>query len=171
MVTGLFSDRDSAERAYGSILSRGYVNDEINVVMTEETRKQLFPEDGLVTELGTKASEGTANLGDPAGGTLATISTALSAIGAAGALLLLPGLGIVAAGPVAAAIAGAATAGVAGGLVSALHHWGIPEARSDAYESAIKQGGILLAVKPHSVDDARYFEQHWKENHGANLHA
>jgi hypothetical protein len=75
LVTGLFADRDGAERAYRSIVSRGYGKDEISVMMTDETRKRLFPEDGLVTELGTKAAEEGVDLGNPAGGTLATLST------------------------------------------------------------------------------------------------
>ena len=171
MVTGLFYDRDSAERAYQSIVSRGYDNSEVNVVMAEETRKRLFPEDGLVTDLGTKAAEAPAELGDPAGGTMATVSTAVSAIAAAGALLLLPGLGLVAAGPIAAAITGAATAGIAGGVIGVLSHWGIPDARREEYESGIKRGGILLGVKPHTDADARYFEQQWKVNYGTGVRA
>jgi len=171
LVTGLFADRDSAERAYRSIVSRGYAKDEINVMMTDETRKRLFPEDGLVTELGTKAAEEGVDLGNPAGGTLATLSTAICAIGAAGALLLLPGLGIFAAGPIAAAITGGAAAGIAGGLIGALHHWGIPEARREEYERGIKHGGILLGVKPHSDADARYFEEQWKVDQASHVHA
>ena len=170
LVTGLFADRDGAERAYRSIVSRGYGKDEISVMMTDETRKRLFPEDGLVTELGTKAEEGV-DLGNPAGGTLATLSTAICAIGAAGALLLLPGLGIFAAGPIAAAITGGAAAGIAGGLIGALHHWGIPEARREEYERGIKHGGILLGVKPHSDADARYFEEQWKVDQASHVHA
>ena len=81
------------------IVARGYDKGEINLAMTDETRKALFPDDGLVTDLGTKAAEEGVDLGNPKGGTLATIGTALSAIGAAGAVLLLPGLGLVVAGP------------------------------------------------------------------------
>jgi hypothetical protein len=43
MVTGMFYDRDSAERAYRSIIGRGYTQDEINLAMADETRKVLFP--------------------------------------------------------------------------------------------------------------------------------
>jgi hypothetical protein len=107
MVTGMFYDRDSAERAYRSIIGRGYTQDEINLAMADETRKVLFPEEGLVTELGEKAAKEGVDLGNPKGGTLATLTTAVSAIGAAGALLLLPGIGVVLAGPITAAIAGA----------------------------------------------------------------
>ena len=171
MVTGLFYDRDSAERAYRSIIGRGYEKDEINLAMADETRKVLFPENGLATELGEKAAEEGVDLGNPKGGTLATVTTAVSAIGAAGALLLLPGIGIVFAGPVAAALAGAAAAGLAGGLIGALQHWGIPASRMDEYHAAIEHGGVLMGVKPHSEEDARYFEQQWSLNHASHVHA
>ena len=42
MLTGLFRDRDSAERAYQSISDRGYTRDDVNVVMSDDTRKRHF---------------------------------------------------------------------------------------------------------------------------------
>ena len=171
MVTGLFFDRDSAERAYRSILGRGYDEDEINLAMADETRRVLFPDDGLVTDLAEKAAKEGVDLGNPKGGTLATLTTAVGAIGAAGALLLLPGVGVVFAGPAAAAIAGAAAAGLAGGLIGALQHWGIPASRMDEYHAGIEHGGILMGVKPHSREDAQYFEQQWKLNYASQVHA
>ena len=45
MVTGLFPDRASAERAYQSASSRGYGKDDINLVMSDETRKRHFATD------------------------------------------------------------------------------------------------------------------------------
>jgi hypothetical protein len=38
MVTGLFPDRNSAERAYSDISSHGYRHDDVNVVMSDDTR-------------------------------------------------------------------------------------------------------------------------------------
>ena len=54
MLTGLFRDRDSAERAYQSISDRGYSSDDVNVVMSDETRKRHFDGSagGRETELG-----------------------------------------------------------------------------------------------------------------------
>jgi hypothetical protein len=73
--------------------------------------------------------------------------------------LLVPGL--VVAGPVAQALAAAGAAAVAGGLIGAVHDWGIPNERIDRYLAAIKAGGILLGVKPKSEDDAQFFERRW----------
>ena len=127
--------------------------------MDDDTRQRYFvAHRDIDTELGNKAAEGI-DLGGPSGGTLGTIVTALAAVGT---VLLLPGLGLVLAGPVAAAVAGAGAAAVAGGLIGALHDWGIPNERIETYEAGIKDGGILMGVKPHTDEDARYFVDQWK---------
>ena len=60
MLTGLFNDRDSAERAYSSLRSRGYTDDDVNVLMSDKTRDSWFSGDDAdnTTELGSKALEG-----------------------------------------------------------------------------------------------------------------
>lgn len=164
MVTGLFHDRDSAERAYQSMAERGYGKEDVNLVMSDETRRKHFVGD-RETELGNKAAEG-AGIGGAIGGTLGAIAAAVTAAGTA---LVLPGLGLVVAGPLAAALAGAGAGGVTGGLIGALIGWGIPEERIKDYEEGIKKGGILMGVKPRNEEDAAYFEQNWK-NCGEQVH-
>ncbi len=96
MVTGVFRDRESAEHAYQAVSTRGYDKKDINIVMSEETRKRYFPNtDGLETELGSKAAQG-AGIGSAVGGTLGAIAAAIAAVGTT---LLIPGLGLVIAGP------------------------------------------------------------------------
>ena len=113
MLTGLFRDRDSAERAYQSISDRGYTRDDVNVVMSDETRDKHFTGSaaGRETELGNKAAEG-AGIGGAIGGSLGAIAAAIAAVGTT---IALPGLGIVIAGPIAAAIAGAGAGAATGG--------------------------------------------------------
>ena len=48
MVTGLFRDRDSAEQAYRSVADRGYTSNDVNLVMSDETRKRHFSETGVL---------------------------------------------------------------------------------------------------------------------------
>ena len=67
----------------------------------------------------------------------------LAGIGA----LAIPGLGpFIAAGPIMAALSGAAAGATAGGVVGALVGLGIPEYEAKAYEERIKKGGYLVAV-------------------------
>src|SRR5438128_2325943 len=88
MITGVFHDRDSAERAYRTITDRGYDRDDVNMVMSDETRKRHF--DVGKTELGTKAMEG-AGAGAGIGGTVGAVAGAIAAIGTS---LVIPGLGL-----------------------------------------------------------------------------
>lgn len=52
LVTGLFPDPASAESAYGSISERGHDPKDIDLVMSEDTRKQHFSDGHVETELG-----------------------------------------------------------------------------------------------------------------------
>jgi len=167
MVTGLFADRESAERAYHSATSRGYDKD-VNLAMSDETRKRHFSHasGGDQTELGTKAAEG-AGVGGAIGGTLGAIAAAIAAVGTS---IAIPGLGLVIAGPVAAALAGAGAGAATGGVVGALIGWGIPEERVKHYEAGIKNGGILMGVKTRSDDDAQALAEEWKQHKGENIY-
>lgn len=70
MVTGLFRGRDSAERAYQSVSARGNDMSDINLAMSDETRKRHFSgTNGTTTELGDKAAE-SAGVGGAIGGTV-----------------------------------------------------------------------------------------------------
>ena len=166
LVTGLFNDRPSAERAYGSVTSRGYTKDDVNLVMSDATRKTHFSEDGTETELGTKAAKG-AGVGGAIGGTVGAIAAAVAAVGSS---LVIPGLGLVVAGPLAAALAGGGAGAATGGLIGALVGAGIPEERVKHYEDGIKKGGILMGVKARNPDDAEYFERDWKTNQGEHVY-
>lgn len=162
MVTGLFRDRDSAERAYQSLTDRGYTGSDVDLVMSDDTRQRHFLAGGQTTELGTKAAEG-AGVGGAIGGTIGAIAAAVAAVGTS---LAIPGLGLVVAGPLAAALAGAGAGAATGGLVGALIGWGIPEERVKEYEQGIKEGGIVMGVKPRSAEDAEYLERTWRQEPG-----
>ncbi len=141
MVTGLFRDKDGAEQAYQAVLNRGYGNMEINLVMSNDTCNRNFS---------SMAAEG----------------GIASAIGVSQAI---PGLGLTVAGPIAASLSGIGASGAAGGLVDAMISWGIPDERVKHYDSGIKEGGILLSVKPRSEEDAQFIELEWKADRGEQV--
>ena len=45
MLTGLFRDRDSAERAYQSISDRGYSRDDVNSFLPDYLKKEILERD------------------------------------------------------------------------------------------------------------------------------
>jgi hypothetical protein len=83
---------------------------------------------------------------------------------------LIPGLGIVVAGPLAAAVAGAGAGGVTGGIIGALIGSGIPEERAHVYEKGVKEGNIVMGVDARDQADADYFENNWRNNNVAEIH-
>jgi uncharacterized protein YjbJ (UPF0337 family) len=168
VLTGMFRDRDSAEKAYNSALSRGYTKDDVNVMMSDQTRDSWFGNDAdaVDSELGSKALEG-AGAGSAIGGTLGAIIGGIAAIGTS---VLLPGVGLIVAGPLAAALAGAGAGGLTGGLVGALIGSGIPEDRAVVYEEGVKNGGMVVGVNPRNAEDADYFENEWRNNRGEHIY-
>ncbi len=171
LVTGLFPDRDSAERAYRSLSDRGYTQKDVDLVMSEDTRNRDFARPqgstgGRDTELGNKAAEG-AGVGGAIGGTIGAIATAIAA---AGTTLAIPGLGLVIAGPLAGALAGAGAGAASGGIVGALVGWNIPEERVKRYEEGVKRGGILMGVRPRSEEDVAHVKRSWQENRAEDVY-
>lgn len=167
VLTGMFRDRESTEKAYTSLQERGYKNDDINLIMSEDTRKNHFSDDeARETEIGTKAAEN-AGKGSAIGGTLGAVVGVIAAIGTSVAI---PGIGIVIAGPIAAGLAGAGAGGITGGIIGALVGSGVPEARAKLYESGIKDGQIVIGVKPLNDDDASFLEDNWHANNGHEIH-
>ena len=162
LVTGLFRDRESAERAYQVLEDRGFLHDEISVMMLDETRRKHYGFKPIETEHGNKALKG-AGVGGAIGG---TVGAALAAVAAAGASIALPGIGLVIAGPIAAALAGAGAGGATGGLIGAMVGAGVPEDRVKMYEMGIREGGILLGVHARTEAEAEHIEDLWRQNEG-----
>ena len=165
MITGLFRNRDSAERAYGTLAGRGYGRDDVSLVMSNDTRDRYFPKgDPRATPLGTKAAEG-AGIGAVAGGGVGAVLAGLAAAGIA-----VPGLPIIAMGTLAAALVGGGTGGAIGALLGGLIGSGIPEDRAKLYDTSVREGGILMGVTPRSREDAEYFEREWKACGGDQIY-
>ncbi|MBA2657857.1 MAG: hypothetical protein H0U70_12885 [Tatlockia sp.] len=155
VTTHLFKDVESAEKAYEEALSKGYAPKDINVIMSEDSRKKYYG--SILVKEESKATEGL-GIGSATGAAIGGIVAAIAAIGTS---LVLPGLGIIIAGPLAAGLAGAGTGGITGGFVGALIGWGIPEDKAQVYETGIKTGGILLGVN--ETNPQVSLEEHWQK--------
>jgi hypothetical protein len=150
LITGLFTNRVAAEAAVDAIIKRGYTRDDVSVLMSDATRTKEF---ALKTR--SHAADG-AGIGGAVGGAIGAV---LAAVVAVGTTLILPGLNLVIAGPIVAALAGAGAGGATGGLIGGLIGAGIPEHRAQVYEAGIRGGGILLGVEAKSDDEIEKLEK------------
>jgi hypothetical protein len=117
----------------------GFSPDDVSLLMSESTRGREF-----AIKRSTKAPEGAAT-GAAIGGVIGAVAAGLAAVGS----ITVPGLAIVAAGPLVAALAGLGAGAAAGGLTGALIGLGVPENEAKFYAKEIEKGGILVGVYAH----------------------
>jgi hypothetical protein len=132
----LVNDTVHAEKIVDELKRKGVANGDISI---------LFPDRGASRDFSiekeTKAPEGYST-GVGVGGILGGVFGWLAGIG----LLAIPGIGaFVAAGPIMAALSGAAIGAATGGIAGALIGLGMPEHVVTLYETKVKEGHILLA--------------------------
>jgi hypothetical protein len=139
LVTAIFNSRSQAEMAVDELLKAGFSRDDISLLMSESTRGREF-----AVKKTTKVPEATA-AGMTVGGVIGAVAAGLAAVGT----LVIPGLSLVAAGPLVAALAGLGAGAAAGGLTGALIGLGIPEHEAKFYDQEIAKGGILVGVYAH----------------------
>jgi hypothetical protein len=143
-VLGIYTSRDTVERATDILMHAGFSASDISVLLPEN----LGPK-SIGTEKATKAPEGAAT-GATSGAVLGGGLGLLVGIGA----LAIPGLGpFIAAGPIMAALAGMGVGGAVGGVTGALVGLGIPEYEAKRYEGRLQKGGILLSVHCDTSDE------------------
>jgi hypothetical protein len=166
LMTGTYRDYAQADRAYADLRDRGYTDDDIHVIMSEDTKKHYYDRDVDQIEIkeGSKAMEG-AGAGAAVGGTAGGVIGAIAGVGGA---VLIPGLGAIA-GPLAGALAGAGAGGAAGSLVGALVGAGIPEETAHEYKKDVEKGGVVMGVHPRD-DDRDYVRSRYDEYGAENVY-
>ena len=138
------TSRQQAETIVDRLQSSGFPTSEISILLPDtEGRHDI----GHVKA--TKAPEG-ATTGVTAGGITGGVLGLLAGIGA----LAIPGVGpFIAAGPIMAALSGAAVGGAVGGIAGGLIGLGIPEIEAKRYEEKLKSGNYLVAVHVRNDDE------------------
>ena len=138
------TSRSQAEQIVEQLKIANFSNNDISV---------LFPDKGTTRdfahEKNTKAPEG-AVTGAGTGGVVGGVLGWIAGIGA----LAIPGVGpFIAAGPIMAALSGAAIGAAAGGLAGGLIGLGIPELEAKRYEGKVKEGNLLISVHTESSEE------------------
>lgn len=126
-IVGIFRDLSSAEQAVAQLRNNGFSTEEINIVSKDPAAKNYTEDDSIMD-------------GTMTGGAIGGVGGLLLSAGA----LTIPGLGpVIAAGPLAATIAGAIGGGITGGLID----WGIPSVKSEEYNKEVSSGNTLAVIK------------------------
>lgn len=125
------------ERIINDLKGAGFLSTDISVLFPDRRGTHDF-----AYEHHTKAPEGAA-AGVSSGGILGGVLGWLAGVGS----LAIPGIGpFIAAGPIMAALSGAAVGAAVGGLIGTLVGMGIPEYEAKRYEGKLKEGNILISV-------------------------
>jgi hypothetical protein len=134
-------DLAQAENIVTGLKLAGFSSNEISVLMPDKGGTRDFAH-----EQNTKLPEGAATGGATGMGAGAILGW-LAGIGS----LAIPGVGpFIAAGPIMAALGGAAVGGFAGGIIGGLVGMGIPEYEAKLYDGKIRGGNALISV--HTID-------------------
>lgn len=170
MITALFTDQESLESAYKQLNDMGYTKDEVNLIMMDDTRKRFNLHPGMHPDMSVVAINGAesgAGVGVAVG---ATVGAVIGIVAAIGTSILIPGLGLLVAGPIAAGIAGAGAGGVAGGIIGSLAGVGFAEDKARLYEKGLKDGAVIIGVHPHHDEDAALIQKMFTEQRGTEVH-
>ncbi len=141
-VLGAFKTVNGADTATERLVQAGIPRTDISVLVSDQAREQL-----ATIQKHTRAAEGAA-VGGIAGGILGSLIAGLTTVAA----LAVPGVGVLAAGPLVAALAGAGAGAAAGGTLGGLIGLGLTEHEAKFYAKALKEHGMVVVV---STDDAR----------------
>ena len=142
-VVCLTQDRAQAEQIVTALRDGNFSNTGISVVLPD-----VAPAQALQPVEDNKSAEGAA-IGAGTGTVIGGVLGWLVGIG----MLTLPGIGpLLAAGPIVAALSGAAVGGTVGGVAGGLTGLGFSDDEVNRYLGRIKEGHALVAV--HSDDEA-----------------
>lgn len=167
VVSGIFSSQQNMQQLFDSLDRISILPGDVSVLMSEQTRthysaawdairgvpssrvssagfvdaSEIPAEGGEAFRQTSKLPEGTAT-GGLTGAIIGAIIGGLTLVGS----VLLPGVGLLVAGPLVGALTGGAIGTAAGGLVGALVGLGIPENEAKYYQDSIQTRGNVLVV-------------------------
>ena len=149
------TSRIQADEIVDQLKVANFSNNDISALFADKGTSHDFAH-----EKSTKAPEG-AVTGAGTGGVLGGALGWIAGIGA----LAIPGVGpFIAAGPILAALSGAAIGATVGGIAGGLIGMGIPEIEAKRYEGKIKEGNILISVHTENSDEIKRAKEIFTES-------
>lgn len=151
-VVSLYDNIEDARDVVEDLVDAGLNREDISLVARDvEGQYGTYLEEGYAESEGEEVGEAAAG-GAVGGAVVGGLTGILVGLGA----FAIPGIGpVIAAGPLAAGLTGAAVGAVTGGVLSALVEWGIPEEEAGYYAESVRRGSTLVAarVTDERVDD------------------
>ncbi|MHA7812252.1 MAG: hypothetical protein ACX94C_02505 [Phycisphaerales bacterium] len=142
VITAVFENDNKAAGSLETLVTRGFDSGDISLIASEDFNKETF---GVETH--SKLAEGAA-IGAGAGGAAGAVIAGLTTVGA----VATGGVGIIAAGPIVAALAGAGAGAAGGSVLGGLVGAGIPEHEVKHYEEAVDKGHVMIGVNCETSD-------------------
>ncbi len=144
IIAGIFNNEESALKALIDLRKSGYSPEEINVVMSRETRNQLFGNSDHSFYFGLR------------NGHISLWSSETGMVGTGPMLATLDESGFL-----------SQTTGVRAALIGA----GIPMEQAQKCNESLKNGKILLTVNPKNEDDLEYISYKWNQYHAEEVYS
>ena len=143
-IAGFFHTRSDGEAAQDALLAAGFARNRVSFV-AGDTRGHETPALGPI-----KNVEGDTELAQDAflGSGIGLIVGVIA--------VFIPGIGpLIAAGPLAGAIAGLSVGAGAGGLIGLLKDHGVSDEEADFYAEGVRRGGVLITVQYSDADEEK----------------
>lgn len=157
----IVKNSDQAATTVEALKSAGFASSDISVLLSDTSGTRDFAH-----EQHTKLPEGAAT-GVVAGMGTGAILGWLAGIGS----LAIPGVGpFIAAGPIMAALGGAAVVGATGGIVGGLIGMGIPEYEAKHYDGKITGGNTLISVHTEDSREEKLATETLQRLGGEDIH-
>ncbi|MET0356448.1 MAG: hypothetical protein ABW044_06690 [Cellvibrio sp.] len=154
--------RSQAEVIVDALKNAGFLNTEISVLFSDKSGTRDFSH-----EQNTKMPEGATTGGITGMGAGAVLGW-LAGIGS----LAIPGVGpFIAAGPIMAALGGAAVGGATGGVIGGLIGLGIPEYEAKLYDGKIQGGNALVSVHTENSDQVKVAKEIYERAGAEDIHS
>jgi hypothetical protein len=143
-IAGVFDSKKEADAAVSKLLDTGFSKEHMSLIVSDNEHHTIFP--APADDEAVRTVEGAA-AGALIGGALGALIAGLTLVG----IVVVPGSGLLAVGPIFAALSGAGAGAIAGGLSGALISAGFAVDEAKHYEEEIRHGKAVIIV--HATDE------------------